>query len=286
MEPRTALARAAPPAWGWGAPGAHGHLLRVVNVGTSLATVAPAEAVVVHAVLLLPPPPPLPRLPHDGQAALHGPARGRERAVSPSRPGARGPPPRGTYLARERLQLPAGSMRPVGGGAGSLQAHPPRLCPPPAHRPGHPGQGREEAKGSRQRPPWCPASGPASKRVVTGTGGGLPATSLCLEQSPATLDPSGVSECHSVLQQLRTACLKHYKIEAKKRMATNAEILHKSRNPAEDGCPRLKTRMACLTRHPAPETVEVPRKTLLKAPSAQTKQSLSEVTDCGPKGSR
>lgn len=217
------------PPWGGGAPGAHGHLLRVVNVGTALATVAPAEAVVVHAVLLLPPSSPLPRLPHDGQAALHGPARGRERAVSPSRPGGRGAPqPRGTYLARERLQLPAGSMRPVGGEAGSLQAHRPGLCPPPAHQPGHPGQGREEAKGSRQRPPWCLASGPASKRVVTGTGGGLPATSLCLEQSPGTWDPSGVSECHSVLQQLRRTCLKHCKIEAKKRMATNAEILHKS----------------------------------------------------------
>ena len=57
-----------------GAPGAHGHLLGVVDVGAVLAAVAPAEAVVVHAVLLLPPPPPLPRLPHDGQAALHGPA--------------------------------------------------------------------------------------------------------------------------------------------------------------------------------------------------------------------
>lgn len=130
------------------APGAHSHLLGVVDVGAALATVAPAEAVVVHAVLLLPPPPPLPRLPrlpHDGQAALHGPAGGRERAVSPCRQGGRGAPqPRGTYLARERLQLLAGSKRPVGGGAGSRQAHRPPgalLSPCSPARPPGPGQG-------------------------------------------------------------------------------------------------------------------------------------------------
>lgn len=53
--------------------GAHGHLLRVVDIRAALATVTPAEAVVVHAVLsfllslLL-------RLPDDGQASLDGPA--------------------------------------------------------------------------------------------------------------------------------------------------------------------------------------------------------------------
>lgn len=34
-------------------PGADGHLVRVVYVGTAAAAVTPAEAVVVHAVLLL-----------------------------------------------------------------------------------------------------------------------------------------------------------------------------------------------------------------------------------------
>jgi len=152
-EPRAAVAPRHPPPprtrLGVGdAPGAHSHLLGVVDVGAALATVAPAEAVVVHAVLLLPPPPPLPRLPrlpHDGQAALHGPAGGRERAVSPCRQGGRGAPqPRGTYLARERLQLLAGSKRPVGGGAGSRQAHRPPgalLSPCSPARPPGPGQG-------------------------------------------------------------------------------------------------------------------------------------------------
>lgn len=56
------------------APGAHGHLVGVVDVGAVLAVVAPAEPVVVHAVFLLLLPPPLPCLPDDGQAALDGPA--------------------------------------------------------------------------------------------------------------------------------------------------------------------------------------------------------------------
>ena len=53
--------------------GAHGHLLRVMDVGAAFATVTPAKAVVVHAVLslllflLL-------RLPDDSQAPLDGPA--------------------------------------------------------------------------------------------------------------------------------------------------------------------------------------------------------------------
>lgn len=53
--------------------GAHGNLLRVMDIGAALATVTPAKAVVVHAVLslllflLL-------RLPDDGQASLDGPA--------------------------------------------------------------------------------------------------------------------------------------------------------------------------------------------------------------------
>lgn len=63
-------------------PGAHGHLLGVVDVGAALPAVASAEAVVVHAELWLLPPPPLPGLPHQGQAALERPAadtRGRWR---------------------------------------------------------------------------------------------------------------------------------------------------------------------------------------------------------------
>lgn len=54
-------------------PGAYSNLLRVMDVWAVLATVAPAEAVVVHAVLLsllLF----LPSLPDDGQAALNSPA--------------------------------------------------------------------------------------------------------------------------------------------------------------------------------------------------------------------
>lgn len=53
--------------------GAHGHLLRVMDVGAAFATVTPAKAVVVHAVLsfllflLL-------RLPDDSQTPLDGPA--------------------------------------------------------------------------------------------------------------------------------------------------------------------------------------------------------------------
>lgn len=99
-----------------GAPGAHGHLLGVVDVGAVLAAVAPTKAVVVHAVLLLPLPPPLPRLPDDGQAALDGPAEDKAEAREPgSREAGPTPaPPPGTYLARERLQLPAGSSRPGG----------------------------------------------------------------------------------------------------------------------------------------------------------------------------
>ena len=206
-------------------------LLGVVDVGAALATVAPAEAVVVHAVLLLPPPPPLPRLPHDGQAALHGPAGGRETAMSPCRQGGRGAPqPQGTYLARERLQLPAGSKRPVGGGARSRQAHcPPGALPSPCSpaRPPQPGQGGsqgEPAEATLVSGQWsCLKAGGHRNRGWRG----LPATSLCLEQSPGTWDPSRVWECRSVLQQLRTACLKHCKTEAEKCMATNAEILHK-----------------------------------------------------------
>ena len=80
-----------------------------------LAAVAPAKAVVVHAVLLPRPALPLPGLPHDGQAALHGPAV--DSKVGGEVEGAREPPPvkpEGcTYLASERLQLPAGSGRPV-----------------------------------------------------------------------------------------------------------------------------------------------------------------------------
>lgn len=69
-----------------GSPGAHGHLVGVVDVGTVLAVVAPAEAVVVHAVFLLLLPPPLPRLPDDGQAALHGPAVDRAEVREPGGP--------------------------------------------------------------------------------------------------------------------------------------------------------------------------------------------------------
>lgn len=64
------------------APGAHGHLLGVMDVGAAFTTVTPAKAVVIHAVLslllflLL-------RLPDDSQAPLDGPATHRERFVSP-----------------------------------------------------------------------------------------------------------------------------------------------------------------------------------------------------------
>lgn len=106
----------APRPWAQGgrAPGAHGHFVGVMDVGALLAAVAPAEAVVVHAVLLLPLPL-LPGLPDDGQAALHGPAAGAEGAREPE-PSREPPwPPRlGTYLARERLQLLGGSTRPAG----------------------------------------------------------------------------------------------------------------------------------------------------------------------------
>lgn len=287
------------PPGGGGAPGAHSHLLGIVDVGAALAAVAPAKAVVVHAVLLFPPPPPLPRLPHDGQAALHGPAGGRERTVSPSRQGGQGAPqPRGTYLARERLQLPAGSKRPVGGGHGSHQAHSPPgalPCPCSPARPPWPGQGGsqgEPAEATLVSGQWsCLKAGGHRNRGWQG----LPATSLCSEQNPGTWDLSRVWECHSVLQQLRMACLKHCKIEAKKCMATNAKTHQKMGVPCletrlPDGL-RSRCRLACLTRlqgpgrHPAPEIVEASRKTLLKTPSVQTKQGLSEVTDCGPKGS-
>lgn len=64
------------------APGAHGHLLRVMDVGAAFATVTSAKAVVIHAVLsfllflLL-------RLPDDSQTPLDGPAIHRKRFVSP-----------------------------------------------------------------------------------------------------------------------------------------------------------------------------------------------------------
>lgn len=64
------------------APGAHSHLLGVMDVGAAFTTVTPAKAVVIHAVLslllflLL-------RLPDDSQAPLDGPAIHRERFVSP-----------------------------------------------------------------------------------------------------------------------------------------------------------------------------------------------------------
>lgn len=84
-----------------------------MDIGAALATVTPAKAVVIHAVLslllflLL-------RLPDDGQASLDGPTVHRERFVSPRV--SREPlpsQPQGTHLAKERLQLVTGSSRPV-----------------------------------------------------------------------------------------------------------------------------------------------------------------------------
>lgn len=145
---------AAGPPGGGGAPGAHGHLLRVVNVGTALATVAPAKAVVVHAVLLLPPSPPLPRLPHNGQAALHGPARGRERAVSPSRPGGQGPPtPR--HIPGQGAAAAAGRVHAACGRRGWVTPGPPPGALPsscsPAQPP-RPGQGRSQGEPAEATP--------------------------------------------------------------------------------------------------------------------------------------
>lgn len=106
------------------APGAHGHLLRVMDIGAALATVTPAKSVVIHAVfslllfLLL-------RLPDDGQASLDGPAVHKERFVSPRV--SREPlpsQPQGTHLAKERLQLVAGSNRPTGEETGRIRPIP------------------------------------------------------------------------------------------------------------------------------------------------------------------
>lgn len=68
--------------------------------------------------------------------------------------------------------------------------------------------------------------------------------------------------------------------------STNAETHQKMGVPCletrlPDG---LRSRLQAGLPHPAPETVEASHKTLLKTPSVQTKQGLSEVTDCGPKG--
>lgn len=95
-----------------------------MDIGAALATVTPAKAVVIHAVLslllflLL-------RLPDDGQASLDGPAVYRERFVSPrvsreSLPSQ----PQGTHLAKERLQLVAGSSRPTGEETGHIRPIP------------------------------------------------------------------------------------------------------------------------------------------------------------------
>ena len=187
-----------------GAPGAHGHLLGVVDVGAVLAAVAPTKAVVVHAVLLLPLPPPLPRLPDDGQAALDGPAEDKAEAREPGSGGRAHPSPaprdlpgQGAAAATRRVQSAWGRE------AGSPQALCPGLCSAPSvssasawalprlqeppdltgtvleagscRRPPAPALGRAEAKARRQKRAGMKAWGP-------GVGARLPTAILAASQ--------------------------------------------------------------------------------------------------------